>query len=119
MKNNTQTKVKNLPIIELTLPERIFLSTSFRPKGTIFSLRIIKDIQSKIEFSQPDIKKFKLQQNGEIITFDTKFLGTTFKYSFTDLEMNEIKLCLKQIDKEGEMHISMLDLCDKFNVTSE
>lgn len=112
-KRHTQTG----NLISITLTERIFLSSIFPPKGNIITLRIRRDIMNKIDFKQDEIAKYKLAAAGESVTYDLKFEKTKFSFSLTDLEFNEIKLALKQMDQKGEMHISMLDLCDKFKVT--
>lgn len=101
----------------ITLTERIFLTTIFPQRGNILVLRIRRDIMNKIDFSQEEIKKFSLKPVGDSVTYDLKHKDVKLNVEFTDLEKNEIKLALTEMDKKGEMHISMLDLCDKFNVT--
>lgn len=104
--------------IALTLQERIIiLGSIFEPTGKIIPLRIREDIRKKVDISQEEILDFDIKQEGDNVLYNTaKATGKVFYFDFTDLEKNEIKLALSKLDQMGRIHVSMLDLCDKFNV---
>lgn len=105
--------------MQLTLLDRLVIRNILPNEGNIKSLIIIKDIVKKVELSQDEVKKFDLQTNEKgHLTWNKEGINASFETEFTELETNEIKLCLIKLDRENKINVDMLNIVRLFNIAS-
>lgn len=103
--------------MQLTLLDRIIIRSILPIEGNIKSLIIIKDIVKKVELLQDEVKKFDLQANEKgNLTWNKTGMEASFDISFTELETNEIKLCLQKLDREKKINVDMLNVVKLFDI---
>ena len=105
--------------MKLTLPERVSLLAVLPVEGNIVTLRIVRELQNQLGFSEEEIRRYGIKNN-------TRSDGTTFiswnpdmAKEEKDIEIGEaakgvIVNQLKKLDAQGKLHISMMPLYEKF-----
>lgn len=104
--------------MKLDLPERIALLGILPHEGSLVTLRVIRELQSKVGFTEEEIKRFGLKdavKDGTLTISWNPDLATETK----DIEIGEVAKALivnklKQLDSQGKLHIGMLPLYEKF-----
>ena len=104
--------------MELDLPERIALLGILPHEGSLVTLRVIRELQSKVGFTEEEIERFGLKdtlKDGTMTINWNPALSTETK----DIEIGEVAKALivsrlKQLDSQGKLHIGMLPLYEKF-----
>ena len=102
--------------MKVTLVERIQILTLLPEKGDLKTLRIVKDIESKLVITQDEIVNynFKLTEDGKAYSWNEEGRAATLDVEFTNLELDEIKKVLKALETKQELSKSLLDLYIKF-----
>jgi hypothetical protein len=109
--------VQDTTKFSLSLKDRIILPSLFNGKqGSFTEVIIIRDIKKKVDITQEEVKKFEIipLANGAL-GWNVEGQKSEFEYEFTDLEVNEIKLALKEINDKKlvtEDHIHLFDVFD-------
>jgi len=105
--------------MELTVPERIALLGVLPAQGSAVTLRIVRELQGRLSFSEEEIKHYSIKNT-------TKEDGSLFvswnpelSNEETDIEIGEaargvITGQLKRLDARGQLHLSMLPIYEKF-----
>ena len=104
--------------MELDLPERIALLGILPHEGSLVTLRVIRELQIKVGFTEEEIKHFGLKdavKDGTMTINWNPDVATETK----DIEIGEVAKALivsrlKQLDSQGKLHIGMLPLYEKF-----
>ena len=105
--------------MELTIGERIALSSVLPLQGNAVTLRIIQEARLKLSFTEAEIKDLGIEnhmlpQGGANITWNPKKANVT-----TDIEIGEavnsiIVKELTRLDATNRLHLTMLPLYKKF-----
>ena len=59
----------------LNVPDRLTLLTILPKEGDLLSLRIIRELQNTLAFSEEDHVKYKIREEGTSISYDDKVEG--------------------------------------------
>lgn len=104
--------------MKLNILERISLLNVIPREGNALTLRIIRDLQSKLSFSEEELKEFGIKNSktpdGRIsIDWDEDIIGEV------DIEIGEmattvIKKELTKLDKQNLLKMEALTLYEKF-----
>lgn len=105
--------------MKLDLPERIALLAILPHEGSLVTLRVIRELQSKIGFTEDEIKHFSLNDSissdGMLkISWNPDLATETKDIEISDVAKAIIIARLKQLDSQGKLHIGMLPLYEKF-----
>jgi len=100
--------------MELTPVERIMLMGLLPKEGSFVTLKIIRDLQGELGFSEEEHKKYEFRQEGDAVMF-APCAATDLK----DVQMGEkatdiIRDAFKKLDSEGKLSIQVIDLYSKF-----
>jgi hypothetical protein len=100
----------------LKLLERIQILSVLPSKGDIKTLKVVKDIDTKITITQDEILKydFKVSEDGKNYLWNELGKTEELEVEFTILELDEIKKALKALETKQELSKSLLDLYIKF-----
>jgi len=106
--------------IEITLQDRITLTSLLPAEGDYAFFIIKKDLINKVAVTQDELKTSEIKEikatdgRGSHITWNAKGSTSKFGYDFTDLEKNEIKLALQKISNEKKLQEYQLNLYEIF-----
>jgi len=101
--------------MKLNVLERVFILSNLPQKGDRFTLRIIRDIESKIELSQEEIIAHGLKTNEDgTLNFKTQNITDEKEIELTEAEFNQVKDCFKKMDESKEIPKQFLRVIDLF-----
>lgn len=95
---------------KLTLLDRVILPNVLKNEGTYMQMVINVDIRKKCQLTQEEFKEFEITQRGEQIRWNEKGSKASFTIEFTDLEQNEIRNSLKELDEKGKLTEDMVPI---------
>lgn len=102
----------------LSLRERIAMSGIFPAQGDYSFFIVKKDILKKVGISQEELKKYGIKtiesEKGSLLTWSAVGEKAKFSYEFSDLEENEIKLCLTKLNEEKKLSEDLIGLYEAF-----
>ncbi len=94
--------------MNLTLLQRIQLTSLIPQKGNYEKLVITEDLRKKIGLTQEEVK------DNEVKTLENSMISVKTnpekELEFTELEKNMIKDGFKELDKKGELNAALLPL---------
>lgn len=105
--------------VSLNVPDRIALLNVLPAQGSVTTLRIIRELQGKLGFSESELKGYQIKNNqnpdgSAYITWDQKKGAEAKEIEMGEAAMGIIRDQLKRLDSQGALHISMLPLYEKF-----
>lgn len=105
--------------MELNINERISLLGILSPIGNVVTLRIVRDLQTKLGFTEKDMKLYKMKNRvmsdgGVSVTWDQDFSSVKKEVEIGEVARGLIVDQLKKLDSESKLHINMLPLYEKF-----
>ena len=103
--------------MQLTLKERLLLSMMLLPQqGDIVTLRVLKALKASLGFSEDELQKWNIKQEGQIFTWnpDLKPEDTVAEIEIGPAAFNIVKAQLKKLDEEKKLTEDAIDLWDKF-----
>ena len=100
--------------MQLTPVERIMLMGLLPKEGSFVTLKIVRDLQGELGFSEEEHKKYEFRQEGDVVLF-AQCATTDLK----DVKMGEkatdiIREAFKKLDSEGRLTVQVIDLYSKF-----
>lgn len=100
-------------IIEMTIADRLQTLGILPREGNFLTMRVIRELISKVGFSATELTDFKIKQDGEFVTWDTS-INTTVEKDFLNAELDIIKSALIKLDKEEKLNNELFDIYEKF-----
>jgi len=100
---------------ELTVVERLGLLALLPREANLTTLRIIRELQTDLSFSEEEHKVLKFQEDGDQLTWDPK-VECLKTVAFGAKAMQLVQEKLAKLSKDGKLRIQHLSLCDKFSV---
>jgi len=99
--------------MKLNIQERIALLQILPAEGDIVTLRVLRDTQKMIGFSDEDLKKYNIVTKDQQVTWNTKGAKEV------EIELGEkateiIKEALLKLDKEKKLNGSQITIYEKF-----
>ena len=100
-------------MVKLNVFERLVLLQILPVEGDIASLKIVRELQSKLGFTEGEFKEFELQKKDNTYVWNEK--GRKEKEIMIGDKMNEIIIdSLKQLDKQKKLSFNHMNLYSKF-----
>lgn len=98
---------------DMTIPERLHLMGILPKEGNFLTLRVTRELVSKVGFSAAELKEFEItEENGFVHWSPDK--NTIKSIEFLDSEMDIIKMALLKLDKEQKLDMNTFHLYEKF-----
>ena len=102
-------KVSTKEFIELSLPERIFISSLLPAIGKEETLLVSRDLKNKVLITQKEIESFEIKTKGDNINWNAKGVKSKLKVELTTLEKMLFKRLLSECNSKEQIPESMLD----------
>ncbi len=105
--------------MELNIAERIALLNILPFEGNIITLRVVRELQSELSFTEDEIKQWKIkntmQPDGRgVVVWDSDFTAKTKDIKIGDTAKGVIVEQLKKLEQQQKLRLEMLDLYEKF-----
>lgn len=100
--------------IQLNLSERILIPSILKKESTFDIITINNDIENKVKITQTELKNFAIKVVKQIVTWNNKGQNSLITVEFTELELNEIKSCLMDLNNEKKITNNHISLYKKF-----
>jgi len=102
----------------LNISERIALLNILPAQGNLVTLKIVRDLQSRLSFSEEEVKKYKIKSTpvpgGATVVWDSDFAKETKEIEIGDIAMDVIVEQLKMLEGTKRLRLEMLDLYERF-----
>lgn len=95
---------------KLTLLDRLIIPNVLKKEGSYSQMIINADIRKKCQLTQKELKDFEVTEFGPQIRWNEKGSKASFTIEFTDLEQNEIRNSLKELDEKGKLTEDMVPI---------
>lgn len=88
-------------------------------EGNVVTLKIVRDLQNQLSFSEEEMKRFKMKNTrtpdgGAFITWDSDFNDETKDIEIGDVARGIIVEQLKMLEGRQKLRLEILDLYEKF-----
>jgi len=100
--------------MKLNVPERVALLQVLPAEGDFTTLKILRDLQAKLGFSEEDHKKFKIVRADDRVSWDPKEGAKEVKIELGDKAKEIIKDALLDLDKEKKLTPAQFTIYEKF-----
>ena len=102
--------------MEFSVPERVSLISTLPREGGIETLRILRDLQTALGFSEEELEKLNLRQEDGRVLWDGK--GAE-EVGLKEIQVGRaakrlISKTLEKMDKEEKLPLSFIDLYERF-----
>jgi len=104
---------------KLNIEERIALLNVLPFEGNVVTLKIIRDLQNSLSFSEEEMKRFKMQNirrpdGSTYAVWDSEHTGETKEIEIGDIANAMIVEQLKAFEQRKKLRMEMLGLYEKF-----
>ena len=105
--------------MKLNIPERIALLGVLPQQGGIVTLRIVRELQNQLSFTEEEIEEYginntMLPDGRASINWNPEKVDETKDIKIGKIAKGVIVRQLKKLDSQNQLHISMLPIYDKF-----
>ncbi|MCH7525141.1 MAG: hypothetical protein IIC74_09055 [Bacteroidetes bacterium] len=98
--------------MELTIKDRLLVAHLYPKESNLVTQILVKDIITKVEITQDDVKKYSIVSNAKGIVWN-KDLDKAIDIILTDKEISFLQGQIKRLDGENKITQENLDLCLK------
>jgi len=104
---------------KLNIEERIALLNILPFEGNILTLKIIRDLQNSLSFSEEELKRFKMKNirkpdGSTIAVWDSDFTEETKAIEIGEAAEAIIGVQLKMLNERSKLRMEMMTLYEKF-----
>ena len=105
--------------MKLTIPERIALLSVMPAQGNVVTLRIIKELQNQLSFTEEELKHYRIKNTTHpdgnfTISWNPELANETKDIEIGEVASNIIADQLKRLNSQDKLHVSMLPLYERF-----
>ena len=101
--------------MKLSIMERLVLMGVLPTEGNFVTLRIVRDLQKELSFSEDELKRYKITQTSDNkVTWDEKAAADKKDVQIGERAEDIIVNALEDLDKKQKLTPSHLDLYEKF-----
>lgn len=105
--------------LKFTIAERIALLNIMPTEGSVITLRVVRELQHTLGFSDEELTKWKMknrvQPDGRtIVTWDSAFAEVTKDVKIGEAARGIITEQLKVMSERQTLRLELLDLYEKF-----
>ena len=100
--------------MKLTILERILLLQILPKEGDFITLKVIRELQDVLGFSEADYKKYKIKQEGGSITWDVEAGKKEVEIAVGEKAQEIIKEAFEKLDQEKKLEQKHFNLYERF-----
>ncbi len=100
--------------MKLNVAERVALLQILPAEGDFSTLKILRELQEKIGFSEEDHKKFKIVKTDNLVQWDPKEGVKEVEIELGEKAKEIVKESLLNLDKEKKLKAEHIPLYEKF-----
>lgn len=100
--------------MKLNVAERISLLQILPSEGDFTTLRVLRELQGKLGFSEADWKKFKLERVEDRVQWDIKEGAKDVEIEMGEKALEIIKDALVKLDKSKKLTSQLISVYEKF-----
>jgi len=100
--------------MKLTILERILLLQILPTEGDLITLKVIRDLQNVLGFSEADYKKYKIEQENGQITWNIEEGRKEVELKVGEKAQDIIKESFQKLDKEKKLEAKHINLYERF-----
>jgi hypothetical protein len=97
----------------LNVKQRLLLLNVLPDEGTYDTLKVVRDQQNLLSFDEEELKRLKIQRNGDMYVWDEK-VDEPVDISIGEIASSLIKGALRKLDNEGQLKVEFLPLYEHF-----
>lgn len=97
----------------LRVGDRIGLQSVLPSRGSFDTLRIVRDLQSALSFSEEELKRLDITRNGELFKWDGK-VDSPVDIPIGEKATDVIKAALVELDSRRQLQAGLLSLYEHF-----
>lgn len=97
--------------MELNVKNRLILLRSLPQEGNITTLKIVRDLQNSLSFSEEEHKRLNFRSESGVARWDNDF---TKDINIGEKATDVIKESLQKLDREKKLHSDHLELWEMF-----
>lgn len=105
--------------IKLNAIERLTILNLIPLENNISTLRLIRDMTSKVGLSADELKEFGVVKDGPTIKWNKKGSDVFVEIEFKAKEYDLVVDALDELDKNKKMNLTQLSVYEKFVVDEE
>jgi len=104
---------------KLNIPQRIALLNILPFEGNVVTLRIIRELQNSLSFSESEMKQFNIKSHNNpdgtsFLTWDASFNVVTKQIEIGNVAHGIIAERLKEIESKKKLRMEMVELYEMF-----
>lgn len=105
--------------MKLNIAERIALMGVLPQQGSAVTLRIIRDLQGELSFTEEEIEHYgienhQLPDGRTTITWNPELIDETKDIKIGKAAKATVTKALMKLDAQSQLHVSMLPIYEKF-----
>lgn len=105
--------------MKLNIAERIALLGVLPQRGNVITLRIIRELQGRLSFTEEELEHYNIQNHtnpdgGTRITWNPELSEEEKDIAIGEAATGVIKEKLTRLNAQNQLHVTMLPLYEKF-----
>ncbi len=97
----------------LNVKQRLLLLNVLPDESNYIELKIIREQQERLSFSDEELQRLKVKREGDIYTWDES-LDEPVEIEINESARGIIKLAFRQLDQQGQLKVEFLPLYEHF-----
>lgn len=97
----------------LTVKQRLLLLNVLPDESNYITLKIIREQQERLSFSDEELQRLKVERNGDTYTWDES-IDEPVDIEISESAAGVIKLAFRQLDQQGQLKVEFLPLYEHF-----
>jgi hypothetical protein len=97
----------------LNVKQRLLLLNILPDEANYITLKIIREQQSLLSFSNEELQRLKVKREGDVYTWDES-LDEPVEIEINESARGIIKLAFRQLDQQGQLKVEFLPLYEHF-----
>jgi hypothetical protein len=98
---------------QLNVGERMIILSVLPKEGSIITIKLIRDLISRLGLSAEEFVEFGIKQDGSSLKFNEKG-QKRLDFELHDAEIELIRKSLKELDSKGKLIAEMIPIWDMF-----
>lgn len=105
--------------MNLNIPERIALLGVLPQQGNVITLRIIRELQTRLSFTEEELEHYNIKNHtnpdgSARVTWDPELTNEEKDISIGESAKGVIKGQLIKLNSQNQLHVTMIPLYEKF-----
>lgn len=97
----------------LNVKQRLLLLNILPDEANYITLKIIREQQGRLSFSDEELQRLKVKRQGDMYTWDES-LDEPVEIEINESARGIIKLAFRQLDQQGQLKVEFLSLYEHF-----